>query len=109
MTLNIFSQMNYSVSHKTLQNQMLGQKLVSKAQQLVENLERINTSPMRTLPSPENNLKLAEDKLDELIAGSIKEIIEIRKSLGITEAAGQNKPLDELFKTIKGSVFSEEL
>lgn len=109
MTSNIFSQMNYSVSHKTLQNQMLGQKLVSKAQQLVENLERINTSPTRTLLSPENNLKLAEDKLDELIAGSIKEIIEIRKSLGITEAAGQNKPLDELFKTIKGSVFSEDL
>ncbi|MGH1455774.1 MAG: hypothetical protein ACRBDI_03245 [Alphaproteobacteria bacterium] len=107
---NIYSLLNQGVSYRTFQNYSIGQNLVSKATQLVNDLEHINTAKKSPLTPIKTDLeKKVEAKLDELIAGSIKEIIELRKSLGITQAAGQNKPLDDLFKTIKGSVFNRSI
>ncbi len=103
----IYSLLNYGASYKTIQNYSLGQNLVSKSAQLVHDLERINATSEHPLLDVNTNLNFAEEKLDELIAGSIKEIIELRKSLGITTPAGQNKPLDALFKSVKGSVFNQ--
>jgi hypothetical protein len=108
---SIYSLLNHGVSYKTLQNYSLGQNVINKAAQLVADLERINTNPAPAISRPPitPDTQKAEDTLDDFIAGSIKEIIELRQSLGITTPAGENRPLEDLFKGIKGSVFNETL
>ena len=113
MVINAYyTAFNYGVSYKALDNAFAGQKMLDKAAELVATLEHTKSAPqsLKDLNGLfETDAQKAQDTLDELIQNSIEEIIELRKSLGITEAAGQNKPLDELFETIKGSVFDTSL
>ncbi len=104
---NIYTHLQYGVSYKTFQNHSIGQKLVQTSAQLVQDLERAYIAQNDTTLPIAADIDAAEDTLDTLIAKSIKEIVDIRKSLGITKAAGQNKPLEDLFKTVKGSVFNQ--
>lgn len=113
MVINAYyTALNYGVSYKALDNAFAGQKMLDKAAELVATLENAKSAPqnLEDLNSLfQTNTKKAQDTLDELIQNSIKDIIELRQSLGITEAAGQNKPLDALFETIKGAVFDTSL
>ncbi len=109
---NIYTLLNQGVSYRTFQNYSIGQNLISKAEQLVNDLESLKSAPKTTDTLTDlfkTDTQKAQAKLDELIKGSIEEITQLRKSLGITNPAGQNKPLDDLFKTIKGSVFNQSL
>lgn len=108
---NIYTLLNQGVSYRTFQNYSIGQNLISKAAQLVTDLESLKSAPKTNDLTDlfKTDTQKAQAKLDELIKGSIEEITQLRKSLGITTPAGQNKPLDDLFKTIKGSVFNQSL
>ncbi len=112
MINGFYTAYSYGVSFKTLDRVFAGQKLLDTAADLVVTLESVKSVPknIEDLPEKLNELfktdeQKAQATLDDLIKNSIKEITEIRKSLSITQAAGQNKPLNELFQSIKGAVF----
>lgn len=109
ITTNIYSALYSGISYKTLQSFVIGQNTINKATQLVQELESLSKKSESTLFSSPQDTSFSEDKLDELIKNSIEEITKLRQSLGITQAAGQNKPLEELFSTIKGKVFNQTL
>ena len=76
-----------AIPFKTFQNASIGANIVNKAAQLVADLESINAraNPAQTQDTEtENSLLLgASDQLNERIEQSIKDIIEIRRSLNI--------------------------
>lgn len=100
------------VNTRALDNFFAGQRLVSKAAELVSVLESTRNPASFDLDSLyKTDIQKAQETLDQLIKDSIKEITDIRKSRGIAQAdvRGQNKPLEELFSAIKGSVFEAKV
>ncbi len=101
----IYTSLYSGASFRAQSNYAAGQRLIDKAAELVSALEATENADAFDLDAlfKSDNQK-AQETLDDLIKQSIKEITDLRRSFGITEAAGQNKPLDELFSAIKGSV-----
>ncbi len=107
MAINFIS--NYDNSYKSIYNQQLSNKLASTTARLSEELDILRNRDIdlavknltATTKTPQNTEESATSLQSDFISQSIKDILDIRKSLGITEAAGNNIPLEELFQTYK--------
>ncbi len=102
MTINFIN--SYNNSYKDLYNQKLSNKLASTTARLAAELDILRN---RDIDLEIKNIT-TQNKEDEaatlqsdFISQSIKDIIDIRERLGITQAAGSNLPLEELFQTHK--------
>lgn len=86
-----------TLSYKQAFNYSMEDKLIRTSQFLAAQLDILNARD-RGLLADENITENAEAQQQDFIKKAIEDIIDIRERFGITEAAGQNKPLEELFK-----------
>ena len=107
LTYNLFPAI--STSFKDVQNFLVGENLVRKSAQLVQDLELIK----QRKSNPEAFAQLTEavasssasEQLNNRIDQSIEEIIDIRTSLGITQPAGKDPiSLENLLSPDKGTL-----
>jgi len=97
-----------STSYKDVQNFLVGENLVRKSAQLVQDLELIKQRES----NPEAFAQLTEvsttsEAFDKRIEKSIEEIIDIRTSLGISKPAGKDPiSLEDLLSPDKGTLIN---
>ncbi|MAI62583.1 MAG: hypothetical protein CBB87_08920 [Micavibrio sp. TMED27] len=85
------------LSYKQAFNTQMEDKLLRTSQLLTAQLDILKARDAGLLAG-EDITKRATSTQQDFIKQAIEDIIDIRANLGITEAAGQNKPLEELFK-----------
>ncbi len=109
MAINLIH--NFDSSYKVLFNQRISDKMLQTTQRLARELDILRNRDI--------DLALGkitgQDKKDatiktqnEIISQSIQDILDIRERLGIQQAAGDNKPLEELFRINKGALLDKE-
>ena len=102
---------NNDFNYKNALNQQITDNLTRTTQRLALELDILRNRDLNLelakITAP-NQGKIAVTIQSEAISQSIKDILDIRKSLGIEEAAGENKPLEELFKVSKGTILDEK-
>ncbi len=109
---NIFQ--NNAFSFKSVLNQRADDKLLQTTQRLAAELDILRNRDVglalgKVTGSSQSPSETVLNTQQDFISKAIQDIIDIRESLGITEAAGANRPLEELFQVNKGSVVDQEL
>lgn len=110
--INIFQ--NDAFSFKSVLNQRAENKLLQTTQRLAAELDILRNRDVglaleKVTGSSQSPSETVLNTQQDFISKAIKDIIDIRKSLGITQAAGANRPLEELFQIDKGGVVDKEL
>ncbi|MBX2833706.1 MAG: hypothetical protein KTR28_01910 [Micavibrio sp.] len=84
-------------SYRYAFNQRMEDKLIRTSQFLAAQLNILDARDSGLL-SGENITERSAAQQQDFLKQAIEDIIDIRESLGIEKPAGQNKPLEELFK-----------
>lgn len=105
---------NNAFSFKSVLNQRADDKLLQTTQRLAAELDILRNRDMSVALGENTGKALSPSETvlntqQDFISKAIQDIIDIRESLGITEAAGANRPLEELFQIDKGNVVDQEL
>ena len=95
MPLDISSYFTSSSIYKLAQKFLLGQNLISKSQQLVADLEAIDSQSPDTFSDTQATSKSAgQSEFDARIAHSIDDILDLREKLGIIESGDKQARSD---------------
>ena len=113
MAINLIH--NFDSSYKVLFNQRISDKMLQTTQRLARELDILRNRDLDLAlgeitgqNQAENKDKATLNTQNEIISQSIQDILDIRERLGIEQAAGDNKPLEELFHINKGALLDKE-